>query len=105
MATPLKGSESARIRRKLDHPVVDSDGHWLELVPVFLEYLRDVGGSELVDDFLANFHGRLDRRYEVSPTERQRQRMPRMPWWMLPGTALDRATGLVPRLLYERLGD
>ena len=34
----------ADIRAQLGHPVIDCDGHWLEPIPVFLEYLRDLGG-------------------------------------------------------------
>ena len=38
-----KGSKSAAVRARLDHPVIDGDGHWLEPIPIFLDYLRDVG--------------------------------------------------------------
>ena len=40
---------AAEIRAGLKHPVIDGDGHWLEPVPVFLEYLREVGGAPSVD--------------------------------------------------------
>ena len=30
----MSESEAARIRRNLKHPMVDADGHWLELMPV-----------------------------------------------------------------------
>lgn len=36
---------SSELRSRLDHPIVDADAHWLEPVPVFLEFLRDEGGS------------------------------------------------------------
>ena len=32
-----------QIRAGLKHPVIDGDGHWMEPIPVFLEYLREVG--------------------------------------------------------------
>src|SRR5262245_48509247 len=47
----LKDSPSAKVRRRLDHPVIDGDGHWLEPMPIFLDYLREVGGPGLVDRF------------------------------------------------------
>ena len=47
----VKGSKSAKVRRQLDHPVIDGDGHWLEPMPIFLDYLKQVGGPSLVDHF------------------------------------------------------
>ena len=41
----VKYSHSQQIRSKLDHPVIDSDGHNLELTPVFLEYVKQHGGT------------------------------------------------------------
>ena len=38
---------AAEIRAGLKHPVIDGDGHWMEPIPVFLEYLREVGGPEV----------------------------------------------------------
>src|SRR5690348_18246390 len=35
----------AQIRAKLNHPVVDGDGHWVEYDPVFSEQMRKVGGD------------------------------------------------------------
>src|SRR5215469_874542 len=45
-------SKSAAVRAKLDHPVIDGDGHWLEPIPIFLDYLREVGGPSIVDKFV-----------------------------------------------------
>ena len=36
----LKDSKSAAVRRNLDHPVIDGDGHWLEPLPIFLDYVK-----------------------------------------------------------------
>jgi hypothetical protein len=47
-----EASKSRRVREKLSHPVIDGDGHWLEPYPVFLDYLRDVGGKAMVAAFL-----------------------------------------------------
>ncbi len=35
---------AAEIHAGLKHPVIDGDGHWMEPIPIFLEYLREVGG-------------------------------------------------------------
>src|SRR5262245_25199924 len=64
----LKDSKSAAVRARLDHPVIDGDGHWLEPVPIFLDYLREVGGPSMVE--------RFERRakdvgwYNMTPQER-----------------------------------
>ncbi len=46
MATGTNG-KSAAIRAKLNHPIIDSDGHWIDYAPAFLEYLRDSAGPKL----------------------------------------------------------
>ena len=39
------------IRKNLTHPVVDSDGHWIEYTPVFAEKMRKVVGDRGADGF------------------------------------------------------
>ena len=39
-------STPAQIRAKLNHPVIDADGHWLEYGPVFSDQMRKVGGDK-----------------------------------------------------------
>ena len=45
--TTARVSTSARVRARLDHPVIDADGHIVECTPVLLEYMKDVGGPGL----------------------------------------------------------
>src|SRR5262245_48999113 len=99
----LKDSKSAAVRKQLDHPVIDGDGHWLEPMPIFLDYLKRVGGPSLVDHFKAKD---VERGwYQMTPAERMDRRPHRPTWWGEPANALDRATAMVPRLFYERLDD
>lgn len=44
---------AARIRAKLNHPILDADGHWLEFAPAMRERLRRVGGERAVAGFAA----------------------------------------------------
>ena len=37
---------AAQIKARLDHPIIDADGHWIEYGPVFTEELRRVGGED-----------------------------------------------------------
>lgn len=41
-------SHSKAVRKRLSHPVIDSDGHLLEVEPILIDYLKQVGGSRLV---------------------------------------------------------
>ena len=51
-------SRSAQIRRELGYPVLDGDGHVVELIPVFLDYVRDHGHGSLL-------RGMLNRRRRI----------------------------------------
>jgi predicted TIM-barrel fold metal-dependent hydrolase len=99
----VKDSRSAKVRQRLDHPVIDGDGHWLEPIPVFLDYLRDVGGPSMVERFVKR--AKDVPWYDLSPEERLRRRLMRPTWWGEPANTLDRATALIPRLFYERLDE
>jgi predicted TIM-barrel fold metal-dependent hydrolase len=100
-------SESAAIHARLTHPVIDSDGHWVEYEPALLEYLDKVAGPRMVDRFRAqDFFGGL-REWTALTDDQRRDRRMRVPaWWGLPArNTLDRATSMLPRLLYERMGE
>ena len=66
----------AAIRAQLGHPVIDCDGHWLEPIPVFLDYLREAGGAGAVDEIRALWR-RTDEWYRASWEERQHKRLRR----------------------------
>ena len=103
----LNQSASAKIHARLDHPVIDADGHWIEFEPTLLDYLDGVAGPAMVDrlrrdDYLAGLAGWS----RMSPEERRARRAIQPPWWGLPArNSLDRATAMLPRLLYERMAD
>ena len=40
-------SEGAAVRSRLDHPVIDTDGHFIEIEPILIDYIRDVCGADL----------------------------------------------------------
>jgi predicted TIM-barrel fold metal-dependent hydrolase len=99
-------SKSAAVRAQLDHPVIDGDGHWLEPVPIFLDYLREVAGPTVVERFRKMATAHIDRGwYDMTPAERLDRRPTRPTWWGEPANTLDRATAMIPKLFYERLDD
>jgi len=96
------GHKAADIRASLQHPVIDGDGHWMEPIPVFLEYLDEAGGAKAVDQMRTSWR-KNDVWYRSTPEERQHHRMRRSIWWGVTANTRDKATALLPALLNERL--
>jgi predicted TIM-barrel fold metal-dependent hydrolase len=106
---------SADLRARLDHPVVDADGHIIETIPVFrtffLDYVKDIGGGDIAARFEASggidFDDMVLRPWSALSDARRRELWATRPsWWSLPAAnTLDRATAHLPRLLYERLDE
>tara|TARA_Y100001934_G_C12381517_1_gene792707 strand:+ start:6650 stop:6787 length:138 start_codon:yes stop_codon:yes gene_type:complete len=40
------------IRARLDHLVIDADGHMLEYIPVYLDFLKQVAGPKMVERYV-----------------------------------------------------
>jgi predicted TIM-barrel fold metal-dependent hydrolase len=100
-------SNSALIRARLNHPIIDSDGHSAEFEPALFDYLKDVGGSRAVQRLLALPDSPFSFRwYKLTPEERRDYRQLRPHFWVHPtANTLDRATSSLPRLLHERLDE
>ena len=95
----------AKIRSGLKHPVVDGDGHWLEYTPVFADKMRKAVGDKAADGFLAAMATTTET---LKTTQRERdQRRVSMPgfWNRQAENTLDRATAMMPKLLYKRLDE
>ncbi len=101
MAAPAT-SPSAAIRARLDHPVIDSDGHMVEFLAPIEDYVKAIGGSK----FAVSFPRAVQRMVGESNEERRRRGGVCPPWWNLPAkNSLDRATAALPKLMYERLDE
>lgn len=100
-----EAADPAAIRARLSHPVIDADGHWLEFGPVICDYLERVGGRGLAEAFRSRDE-KVVRDLRLTLEERRDLRRPQQAWWAFPTrNTLDRATAMVPRLLYERLDE
>jgi predicted TIM-barrel fold metal-dependent hydrolase len=98
-------TEARRLRARLNHPIVDADGHWLEYAPVMREAFRHIGGERAVEGLMWAA-GRSRDALAMSLAERRRRRIGQEAFWSTPSeNTLDRATGMLPRLMYERLDD
>jgi len=95
----------AEIRAGLKHPVIDGDGHWVEYDPVFADKMRKAGGDKAADGFLASMRSTKDS-LSMSVEERKRRRIA-MPgfWSRQTEKTIDRATAMMPRMLYDRLDE
>ena len=100
-------TRSATTRAKLDHPVVDADGHVLEVEPVLLDFLKDVAGAEMVSRYEKFMTDRpYDAWHDMSWEERFTKRPMRPAFWFTPArNTLDRATAMLPGLMRARLDD
>jgi predicted TIM-barrel fold metal-dependent hydrolase len=97
--------DPAGIRAKLDHPVVDSDGHWIEYFPTILDYLRQVAGNKAAEGMKGGDEV-VGRIVTMSLEQRRRERRAQQSWWPFPTkNTLDRATAMIPKLLYQRMDD
>jgi predicted TIM-barrel fold metal-dependent hydrolase len=99
----MSATKSAQVRARLDHPVIDSDGHTIEFEPAVMDYLEKLAGPSTVERYRKSSGDGL-MEWRLSDAERRAQRMGRAPWWMVPAeNTLDRATASLPRLLVSRL--
>jgi predicted TIM-barrel fold metal-dependent hydrolase len=96
---------SKEIRKQIGHPVIDADGHWLEFGPSISDYLKEVAGQKVVDSFRQRAHY-VQKSLTMTPEERAQTRRAQEAFWGVPAkNTLDRATAMLPRLLYERLDE
>ncbi len=66
-------SKTAEIRARLGHPVIDSDGHFIEYLPAVSEYIVKAGGRKALDDFGAAFSKTFlsTQWHDLTPSERR----------------------------------
>lgn len=88
----MSGRTAGEVRALIDHPVVDCDGHLLEVIPHVAEHVREVGSAALADRFVGKYSAGMTTLSSKA-----------IAWWGTPRDALDRASAYVPSLLHERL--
>jgi predicted TIM-barrel fold metal-dependent hydrolase len=96
---------AAEVRAGLKHPIIDGDGHWVEYVPVFAERMRKVAGDKAADGFIAS-QRRIPDALSLSVAERVQRGVGMEGYWTRQSTnTRDRATAMMPRMLYDRLDE
>lgn len=120
MAYVARRTRSTDIRERLDHPVLDCDGHLREFTPEWFDYMVRVGGKKWADRYLEKIGAATQekktaglgpnqdfaRAAQFSMEERRRGRIRRGPWWGMPvASPVDCASPYLPRLLAERVAE
>jgi predicted TIM-barrel fold metal-dependent hydrolase len=91
----VPSDEVTRIRARLDHPVIDADGHLLEFLPLVNDIVREIAGNEVGDRY------QQFMRRALAPDDAGF--MPARVFWGLPEEhTLDRMTVTLPALTYRR---
>jgi predicted TIM-barrel fold metal-dependent hydrolase len=93
------------VRERIDHPIIDSDGHLVEYLPAVRDLFLEEAGSSRGSDF--------DRTVDIwraaqtlSADAKRNAGLFRMTWWGFPAVnTLDRATATLPRLLHHRMDE
>ena len=93
-------AEVRKLRAKIDHPVVDGDGHIVESWPLFMRYLKKTGGDELPELFMKELRER-----PIFSRGNFEFGRPRTPWWGTTTNTRDLATVMLPKLLRERVDE
>jgi len=92
--TSHSNQTGADIRAKLNHPVVDADGHMIEATFALIDFVKQIGGADLA------------AKYEKTWAPDQPGRQRGATWIGNSGSAtIDRATAMLPRLFYERMDE
>src|SRR4029453_7171431 len=93
------------IRKGLTHPVRDGDAHWVESPPVFAERIRKVTGDLGANGFLQSQRRGPDS-LGMTPAQRAERGVAMEGFWGRQSTnPRDRATAMMPRMLYDRLAE
>ena len=96
---------NTELRKQMNHPIIDADGHWLEFGPLVRERMRKIGGDLAVEGFSSR-PKLIDKQLSMSVAERRKRRVGQQGFWGLPTkNTRDRATAIMPQLLYERMGE
>jgi predicted TIM-barrel fold metal-dependent hydrolase len=99
-------TRSARIRERLDHPVIDGDGHVIEQIPIFADFLRDHGARDVVERMplfaMTSTYAKGQRTMSVADKRRAALVPAR---WTTPTDTDYYATITTPSLYAERLGE
>ena len=101
-----RSDEVDAIRARIDHPIIDSDGHQIEYLPLVRDFIAEDAGEDVAQSFDRITHSAAGRVAVPSPAKRRQLGMFSSGVWGLPTrNTLDRATVMLPDLMYRRLDE
>jgi len=94
---------SSELRNRLPHPIIDADGHIVELTPLLADYIGELGGHAAAREF----ERRIATAVSTYPLALRKEHwLPKPPFWTVPAAnTLDRLTVALPRLLRSRMDE
>ena len=106
-------TKAAEVRKSLTHPIIDADGHFVELGPILedelVAYIEQEGGASLRERYLNSsarpFNTSTVLADRDSPEVREQWKSMPSWWGWQTKNILDRATSHLPSLLYERMDE
>src|SRR5271169_385578 len=102
----IRPDEVEAIRNRIDHPIIDSDGHHVEYLPLVRDFIAEDAGEDVARKFDQMFRTAATRLAVPSRTERRQRGVLAAGVWGLPArNTLDRATVMLPDLMYRRLDE
>jgi predicted TIM-barrel fold metal-dependent hydrolase len=98
---------SAEVRSTVGHPIIDVDGHMLEVLAAAEPFVRQALGPDLYAHWSARRAQSVSARNGLGPEQRKRTRIPQSSWWggAPASNARDRASAALPALLHERMDE
>ncbi len=94
------------VRSRIEHPVIDSDGHLIEYVPLVRDFIVEDAGEDVARQFDLITHSAAGRAAFPDPRDRRQRGIHASAVWGLPtANTLDRATAMLPDLMYRRLDE
>jgi len=98
--------DSQSVRASLGYPVIDIDGHLVEHLPEVVPFVREFLSPSLFERWIGGAFTHLFAVTGATNAERASTRVPQAGWWGAPtANTLDRATAMLPGLLYDRMDE
>jgi len=102
----IQSDEVEAIRNRIDHPIIDSDGHLVEFLPLVRDFIVEEAGEDVAGHLDKIVHTAAGRTAVPSPEDRRKLGIFSSGVWGLPSrNTLDRATVMLPELMYKRLDE
>jgi predicted TIM-barrel fold metal-dependent hydrolase len=104
--SPPAPASGAAIRERLDHPVIDSDGHFIEYLPLVRDFVVEEAGEGVAQGIDRLSMAGAARGAIPAGDPRREHGVFAVAMWGIPArNTLDRATVMLPNLLATRLDE